>query len=78
MGKDTAGSDSSSTTTWDTLEGMVRQKAQEFIQTILSEKGRDLRMMADLVVHQAGNRPSHGAAAAFPPRRSSEQPISMP
>ena len=42
MGKDTARSESSSTTTWETLEGMVRQKAQEFIQEILDEEFTEL------------------------------------
>ena len=43
MRKDIAGPDSASTTrTWDTLEGMVREKAQEFIQHILEEEVTEL------------------------------------
>lgn len=41
--KDTAGPESASTVpTWETLEGMVRQKAQELIQNILEEEVTEL------------------------------------
>jgi putative transposase len=43
MRKDIAGPESASTTlTWDTLEGMVRQRAQEFIQQVLEEEVTEL------------------------------------
>ncbi len=43
MRKDIAGPDSASTTpTWDTLEGMVREKAPEFIQHILEDEVTEL------------------------------------
>jgi transposase-like protein len=43
MRKDTAGPESTSTApTWETLEGMVRQKAQELIQHILEEEVTEL------------------------------------
>ena len=43
MRKDIAGPERASTTpTWDTLERMVREKAQEFIQHILEEKVTEL------------------------------------
>ena len=43
MRKDTAGPESASTTpTWETLEGLVREKAQELIQHILEEEVTEL------------------------------------
>lgn len=43
MRKDTAGPESRSTTpTWETLEGLVREKAQELIQHILEEEVTEL------------------------------------
>ena len=43
MRKDIAGPEHASTTpTWDTLERMVREKAQEFIQHILEEEVTEL------------------------------------
>jgi transposase-like protein len=43
MRKDIAGPESASTTpAWDTLEGMVRQRAQEFIQQVLEEEVTEL------------------------------------
>ena len=68
MRKDIAGPDSASTTrTWDTLEGMVREKAQEFIQHILEEEvtellGRKKSERRASVDARAGYRNGYGKA----------------
>lgn len=66
MRKDTAGSESSSTTpTWDALEGFVRQKVQEFIQQVLEEEvtellGREKSERRGVVDAPAGYRNGYG------------------
>ena len=83
MREDIAGpQDASSRPMWETLEGMVREKAQEFIQQIMEEEvtellGREKSERRSTVDSAEGYRNGYGKPRRLAMREDGGQPPSV-